>query len=61
MRGSEAKLAQAKENLARVTDSVELSVETGLNRLNRMKEIVNVSGQRLALRTESSRVTAQQR
>lgn len=57
---SDAKLAQAKENLARVTDDVELGVETALNRLNRTKEMLNVSQQVLALRTESSRVTAQQ-
>jgi outer membrane protein TolC len=57
---SDAKLGQARENLARVTDDVELRVETALNRLNRTKEMLNVSQQVLALRTESSRVTAQQ-
>lgn len=55
-----AQLAQAKENLARVTDDVELGVETALNRLDRTKEMVNVSEQVVALRTESSRVTADQ-
>lgn len=60
MRESDAKLAQARENLARVSDDVELRVETALNRLNRTKEMLNVSQQVLALRTESSRVTAQQ-
>ena len=60
VRESDVKLAQAKENLARVTDDVELRVETALNRLDRTKEMVNVSEQLLALRTESSRVTAQQ-
>ena len=60
VRESDAKLAQARENLARVTDDVELSVETALNRLNRTKEMLNVSQQVLALRTESSRVTTQQ-
>jgi outer membrane protein TolC len=57
---SHAKLAQAKENLARVTDDVELRVETALNKLDRTKEMVNVSEQLLALRKESSRVTAEQ-
>jgi len=57
---SEAQLAQAKENLARVTDQVELGVETALNRLNRTREMIDVSQQVLALRTESSRVTAQE-
>jgi outer membrane protein TolC len=57
---SEAKLAQAKENLARVTDDVELQVETALNRLNRTKEMVTVSEQILTLRAESRRVSGQQ-
>jgi outer membrane protein TolC len=57
---SQAKLAQAKENLARLGDDVELRVETALNKLDRTKEMVNVSEQLLALRTESSRVSAQQ-
>jgi len=56
---SEAELAQAKENLARVTDEVELRVATALNRLDRTKEMVNVSQQVLALRTEASRVSTQ--
>ena len=55
-----AQLDQAKENLARVTDDVELGVETSLNRLDRTKEMVDVSEQVVALRTESNRVTADQ-
>jgi len=54
------KLAQAKENLARATDDVELRVATALNKLDRTKEMVDVSQQVLALRTESRRVTAEQ-
>jgi outer membrane protein TolC len=57
---SQAKLAQAKENLARLSDDVELRVEMALNKLDRTKEMVNVSEQLLNLRTESSRVAAQQ-
>ena len=53
---SNSKLAQARENLARVTDDVELGVETALNKLDRTKEMVNVSEQVVALRNESSRV-----
>jgi outer membrane protein TolC len=60
VRESDAKLNQARENLARITDDVELRVETALNRINRTKEMLNVSQQVVALRTESSRVTAQQ-
>jgi outer membrane protein TolC len=60
VRESDTRVAQAKENLARVTDDVELRVEIALNKLDRTKEMVNVSEQLLALRTESSRVAAQQ-
>jgi outer membrane protein TolC len=56
---SNSKLAQAKENLAGVSDDVELGVETALNKLDRTKEMVSVSEQVVALRDESSRVTAQ--
>jgi outer membrane protein TolC len=57
---SNSKLAQARENLSRVTDDVELGVETALNKLDRTKEMVDVSEQVVALRDESSRVTSQQ-
>ncbi len=56
---SNSKLAEARENLARVTDDVELQVETALNKLDRTKEMVDVSEQVVALRDESSRVTSQ--
>lgn len=57
---SNARLAQARENLARVTEEVELKVETAANRLERTREMVKVSQEILALRTESSRVLAQE-
>jgi outer membrane protein TolC len=57
---SNSKLAEARENLARVSDDVQLGVQTALNRLDRTKEMVDVSEQVVALRTESSRVTADQ-
>ena len=57
---SNAVLAQAKENLARVSDEVELRVETSVDKLDRTREMVNVSQQILALREESSRVTSQE-
>jgi outer membrane protein TolC len=56
---SNSRLAEARENLARVTDDVELGVQTALNRLDRTKEMVSVSEEVVALRDESSRVTAQ--
>ncbi|HXO06149.1 MAG TPA: TolC family protein [Candidatus Sulfotelmatobacter sp.] len=57
---SDARLGQARENLTRITDEVERRVETVANKMERTKEMVDVSQQILALRTESSRVSAQQ-
>ena len=57
---SNAQLAQARENLARVTDDVELQVQIAYNKLQRTRELVNVSKELLALRTEGSRVSGQQ-
>jgi len=56
----EAQLSQAKENLARVTEEVELRVQTAHNKLERTRQMVKVSEELLALRTESHRVTVQQ-
>ena len=60
LREREAQLAQAKENLARVKDEVELKVQTAYNKLERTREMVKVAQELLALREESSRVSAQQ-
>src|SRR5215471_2784111 len=60
LREREAQLAQARENLARVKDEVELKVQTAYNKLERTKQMVKVSEELLALREESSRVSAQQ-
>ena len=60
LREREAQLAQAKENLARVKDEVELRVQTAYNKLERTRQMVKVSEELVALREESSRVTAQQ-
>ena len=57
---SSARLAEARENLARITDEVERRVETAANKLERTREMVNVSEEVLTLRAESSRVSAQQ-
>lgn len=57
---SSAVLAQAKENLERITDEVQVRVQVAYNKLDRTQEMVGVSEELLALRTESSRVTAQQ-
>jgi outer membrane protein TolC len=57
---SDSKVAQAKENLARVTDEVELRLQVAYNKLQRTREMVKVSEELVALRAESSRVSAQQ-
>ena len=57
---SSARLAQARENLARITDEIERRVERAANKLERTREMVNVSEEVLTFRAESSRVSAQQ-
>jgi outer membrane protein TolC len=56
----EAQLAQAKENLARLTDEVELAVHTAYNKLERTQQMLKVSEEVVALRSESSRVLQQE-
>src|SRR5262249_18091106 len=56
VRGNSAKMAQARENLARVTDKVELHVLTAYNKLERKSEMVKVCEELLTYRTEARRV-----
>ena len=56
----QAQLSQAKENLAKLTDGVELAVETAYNKLERTQEMLKVSEEILVLRSESSRVLQQE-
>jgi len=56
----EAQLSEAKENLAKLTDQVELAVETTYNKLQRTQQMLKVSEDVLALRSESNRVTQQE-
>lgn len=60
LRERQAQLSEAKENLAKLTDAVELSVETAYNKLERTQQMLKVSEEVLALRTESSRVRQQE-
>jgi outer membrane protein TolC len=60
LREHQAQLSQAKENLAKRMDAVELSVETAYNKLERTREMLKVSEEVLALRTESNRVRQQE-
>ena len=57
---SSSQLAQAKENLARVTEEVQLAVQVAYNKLHRTREMVQVSEELLTLRTESRRVSVQE-
>jgi outer membrane protein TolC len=56
----ESQLAQAKENLARLTDEVELAVHTAYNKLERTQQMLQVSEEVVALRSESNRVLQQE-
>ena len=56
LREREAQLSQAQENLARVTDEVSVEVQTAYNKVERTQEMLKVSQELLALRTESNRV-----
>ena len=58
VRERETQLAQAKENLARISDEVELRVQTAYNKMERTRQMVAVSEELLALRGESRRVAA---
>ena len=56
----EAQLAQARENLAKLTDDVELAVHSAYNKLERTQQMLKVSEEVVALRTESNRVLQQE-
>ena len=60
LRERQAQLSQAKENLARLTDAIELTVETAYNKLERTREMLKVSEELLSLHTESNRVRQQE-
>jgi outer membrane protein TolC len=60
LRERDAQLAQAKENLARISDEVEVRVQTAYNKVERTQQMVAVSQELLATRQEARRVAAQQ-
>jgi outer membrane protein TolC len=60
MHEHQSQLAQAKENLAKLTDEVELAVDTALNKLERTQQMRKVSEEIVALRSESNRVMQQE-
>ena len=52
-------LAQARENLARISDEVEVKVQAAYNKLERTEQMIAVSQELLAARKEARRVSAQ--
>jgi outer membrane protein TolC len=60
LRERQAQLSQAKESLAKQTDAVEVSVQTAYNKLETAKQMLKVSEEVLALRSESKRVRQQE-
>ena len=60
VRERDAQLAQATENLARVSDEVEVRVQSAYNKLERTQQMIAVSKELLATRQEARRVSAQQ-
>ena len=60
VRERDAQLAQVKENLARISDDVELRVQTAYNKLDRTRQMIAVSEELLSLRAESRRITVEQ-
>jgi outer membrane protein TolC len=56
----QAQLSQAKETLAKLTDAIEVSVQTAFNKLERTQQMLKVSEEVLSLRTESNRVRQQE-
>ena len=60
VRERSAQLAQARENLARIDDEVELRVQTAYNKLDRTRQMIAVSEELLVLRAENGRMTLEQ-
>ena len=60
LREHESELSQARENLARLTDEVQVEVETAYNKLERTQQMREVTQELLALRMESNRVLHEQ-
>jgi outer membrane protein TolC len=60
VRERSTQLAQARENLARIEDDVELRVQAAHNKLDRTRQMIAVSEELLALRAENGRMTLEQ-
>src|ERR1700756_3917458 len=55
-----AQLARANENVARLTDGVELAIHTAYNKPERTEQMLKVSEEVVALRSESNSVLHQE-
>jgi len=55
----DTQVAQAKENLARIRDEVEVKVETAYNKLEQTEQMIAASQELLTARKEARRVSAQ--
>jgi outer membrane protein TolC len=60
LREREVELAQAKENLARISDEVGLRVQTAYNTLERTQKMIAVSQELVSLREEGRRMALEQ-
>jgi outer membrane protein TolC len=60
LRERDVELAQAKEDLARISDEVELRVQTAYNKLERTRQMMAVSEELVSLRAEGRRMTLEQ-
>jgi outer membrane protein TolC len=60
LRERQSQLSEAKETLAKLTDHVDLAVETAYNKLERTRQMRQVSEEVVALRSESNRVRQQE-
>ena len=57
LRERDAQMAQAKENLARITDEIEVRVHAAYNKLEQTKQMISVAQELLAARKDSLRVS----
>jgi outer membrane protein TolC len=60
LRERDVELAEARENLTRISDDVELQVQTAFNKLERTRQMMAVSDELVSLRSESRRMTVEQ-
>jgi len=60
LRERDVELAEARENLARIADEVELRVQTAYNKLERTRQMIAVSDELVSLRAESRRMIVEQ-